>query len=54
MKENYLLKFFEKKISTVNNSYHESFKDLNAEELIGLCEHDKLLIKVHKELISTF
>ena len=49
MKSN-LMQLYEKKLFTVNKSYHESFKHLSNEELIGLCDHNSLLEKVHKEL----
>lgn len=52
MKENNLSKIIEKKLFTVNRSYHESFEKLNEKELVGLCEYDSLLTKVHKELKS--
>ena len=52
IKENNLLKILEKKLFTVNKSYHESFKNLNEEELVGLCRYDFLLEKVHEEMLN--
>jgi hypothetical protein len=50
MVNNNLFKLMEKKLFTVNKSYHESFNNLNSDELNGLCKYDSLLEKVHKEL----
>lgn len=52
MKSN-LMQLFEKKLFSVNRSYHESFKHLSNEELLGLCDHNSLLGKVHEELKSS-
>jgi hypothetical protein len=54
MNENKLfLKPIHDKLFTVNKNYHERFKDLKKEELIGLCKHNSLLEKVHQELKSS-
>ena len=52
MKENSLLKLIEKKLFTVHKSYNENSNFLQKEELSGLCKHEILLEKVHKELKS--
>ena len=52
MKSN-LMQLFKKKLFTVNKSYHESFKHLSNKELVGLCDHNFLSEKVHKELKSS-
>jgi hypothetical protein len=50
MINNNVFKLMEKKLFTVNKSYHENFNNLNSDELDGLCKYDSLLEKVHKEL----
>lgn len=42
-----------KKLLTVNKSYHCAFKNLNAQEIEGLCTHEQFLKKVHEELKSS-
>jgi len=47
---NYLIDPKFSKLAAVNKSYHDGFKNLNNEELGGLCEHNSLLEKVHEEM----